>query len=66
MSLTVRRELLSRIRGRYQAASWSEKNRILDAFVEASGYRRKYAITILNQALEEKASLSEQRPKEIL
>lgn len=50
MSLKARRELLDRIKSKYQSASWSEKGRILDAFVEASGYRRKYAISLLNES----------------
>ena len=49
MSLSARRELLERIRNKYQTASGNEKTKILDAFVQSSGYRRKYAISLLNK-----------------
>ncbi|MFQ5738115.1 MAG: transposase [Acidobacteriota bacterium] len=48
MSLSSRRELLSRVAHRYNQASWSEKGRILDEFVAATGYGRKHAVTLLN------------------
>jgi hypothetical protein len=41
MSLTARKELLERIRSKYQGATWSAKNQILTAFSQATGYRRK-------------------------
>jgi hypothetical protein len=52
MSLKARKELLVRIKGKYQKADWQDKTKILDAFVEASGYRRKYAISLLNETEE--------------
>ena len=48
MSLTARRELLESIRQRYQEASWVNKRRILDGFVAATDYDRKYATRLLN------------------
>jgi len=48
MSLTSRRELLARTCVRYRRAGWREKGRILDEFVAASGYGRKYALNLLN------------------
>lgn len=50
MSLSARKELLERIRSKYQEASWNGKNQILTAFVQATGYRRKYAISLLNSS----------------
>ncbi len=66
MSLGARKELLERIRSKYQSATWSEKNQILTAFVQATGYRRKYAISLLNstpEARREKESFVRQRRK---
>lgn len=54
MSLTARKELLERIRSKYQSATWSEKSQILTAFSQATGYRRKYAISLLNQTKADK------------
>ena len=50
MSLTVRRELLAGVRKRYRDADWVEKGKILDGFVAASDYERKYAIRLLSGA----------------
>jgi hypothetical protein len=49
MSLDSRRELLDRVIPRYRVACSEEKERILDEFVSATGYHRKYAVTVLNQ-----------------
>ena len=43
MSLTARRELLASVRHSYQDAAWTEKGKILDGFVAATDYDRKYA-----------------------
>lgn len=48
MSLPARRELLAATAARYQQASKKEKQVILDEFVAATGYHRKYAIALLN------------------
>jgi len=48
MSLSARREMLASVYGRYQEADWPAKGRILDGFVAATGYDRKYAIQLLN------------------
>ncbi len=63
MSLRTRKELLERIRSKYQSAKRKEKNQILDAFVQASGYRRKYAITLLNST-EQERELKEKTKKQ--
>ncbi|MDO9508733.1 MAG: hypothetical protein Q7I97_05240 [Thermovirgaceae bacterium] len=48
MSIKARRELLASQRGHYRAADHKDKIKILDEFVSATGYNRKYAITLLN------------------
>jgi hypothetical protein len=47
MSLKARQELVAAIAVRYQQATKPEKQRILDEFVAATGYHRKYAINVL-------------------
>src|SRR5260370_10548572 len=47
-SLSSRRELVRSIHQRYAAAGRKEKGRILDEFVAATGYHRKYAMAILD------------------
>jgi hypothetical protein len=47
MSMGARRELISTLRERYGAADRKDKGQILDELVSASGYNRKYAITLL-------------------
>lgn len=48
MSLSTRRELLIGVRQTYQNADWLDKGKVLDGFVAATGYERKYAIRLLN------------------
>ena len=48
MNLKTRREILVNIRDQYQKSDWSNKSKLLDGFVAASGYNRKYAIKLLN------------------
>ncbi len=50
MSLSARRELLIGVRQTYQDADWMGKGRVLDGFIAATGYERKYAIQLLNSA----------------
>ena len=50
MSLKSRQELVASIRPRYRQATRKEKQQILDEFVAATGYHRKYATTLLNQS----------------
>ena len=47
MSFQAKRELLVQIAGRYRDASSTHKSQILDEFVAATGYARKYAIRLL-------------------
>ena len=48
MSLQSRRELIAAVAPRYRAAHSADKHQILDEFVAATGYHRKYAIRVLN------------------
>ena len=48
MNLETRREILINIRSQYQISDWLGKSKLLDRFVAASGYDRKYAIKLLN------------------
>ncbi|MBX9723220.1 MAG: ISNCY family transposase [Candidatus Obscuribacterales bacterium] len=50
MSLQARRELILRIRERYQQADKPGKTEILNGFIHATGYGRKHAITVLGGA----------------
>jgi hypothetical protein len=49
MSFQAKRELLAQTAPRYRAASPRQKRAILDEFVAATGYARKYAIQLLGQ-----------------
>jgi hypothetical protein len=51
MSLAARTELMRTVRERYNQATWKEKTRILDGFITATGYGRKYAIGLLNDKI---------------
>lgn len=48
MSQNSRRELLRVVRPRYTLGNRTTKQQILDEFVAATGYHRKYAIQVLN------------------
>ena len=48
MSLAARRELLAGVRRNYREADWVEKGKILDGFVAATDYERKYASRLLS------------------
>ena len=47
MSLQARKELLDQVQKRYQSATHKDKTKILDGFIAATGYQRKYAIGLL-------------------
>jgi len=48
MSQTSKRELVAAVRPRYTLGSRQEQGRMLDELVAATGYHRKYAISLLN------------------
>jgi hypothetical protein len=48
LTLMAKRELISKFKEEYKRASKTQKSKILDNFVAATGYNRKYAIGLLN------------------
>lgn len=57
LSYRSRRELLAQVVPRYQQASSAHKSRLLDGFVELTGYDRKYAIRLLNRPPADKVAI---------
>src|SRR5580704_11858523 len=49
LSLATRRELIEAIAGRYHGASRADKKKILDEFIEVTGFHRKHAIRSLRK-----------------
>lgn len=49
LSLATRRELIEAISERYHAAGRADKKRILDEFIEVTGFHRKHAIRALRR-----------------
>jgi len=54
MSLQSRQELLLSLRPQYLNASPGEKKQLLDGLVTATGYNRKYAVTLLSKGINKK------------
>jgi hypothetical protein len=52
LNVQARRALLQQIAPEYQKASASQKQQLLERFVAATGYVRKYAMWLLNHAEE--------------
>ena len=48
MSLQARKELISSVKVKYKKACWKAKSKILNGFIAATSYQRKYAICLLN------------------
>ena len=48
INLSVRKEMLRTMKNKYKELSWNEKQKVVDGLCLATGYDRKYAITILN------------------
>lgn len=63
MSLKARCELRATVGPRYRQAPAGEKERILDEFVENTGYHRKYAITMLNHLPRERKPRKRRRAR---
>lgn len=61
MSLSTRKELCTQLQKRYKQANWMDKGKILDEFIATSGYRRKYAITLLNRSETKTSTRSNKR-----
>ena len=49
LSLATRRELIQAIAERYHSAARPDKKRILDEFIQVTGYQRKHAIRALRK-----------------
>ena len=62
MSYRAKRELVLQIAPRYREASSALKEVILDEFVAATGYARKYAIRVLNHPGDLKLNITRPRP----
>jgi hypothetical protein len=62
LSFRSKRELLLQIAPRYKEASPALKIVILDEFVAATGYARKYALRLLNQPVAPKLKIERPRP----
>ena len=62
LSYRAKRELLLQIAPRYREASSALKEVILDEFVAATGYARKYAIRLLNHPVDVKLTIERPRP----
>ena len=56
ISLSAKQELTSIIREKYQQSTWKEKRKILDGFIAATGYQRKYAINLLHSTGKRKST----------
>jgi len=63
MSFQTRRELLVRVAPRYRESNRSDKSVILQEFVSATGYARKYAIRLLSEPGAPTIHISRSRPR---
>jgi hypothetical protein len=61
LSYAARRETIERMGPTYRAASLAQKGLLLDTVVAVTGYARKYAIQLLNQAPEGKRTIRRRR-----
>jgi hypothetical protein len=62
MTHTARAELTHVVRRRYRAAAGTEKRKILDEFIAATGYHEKSAIRTLNAEPKIKVRQTRSRP----
>lgn len=63
MSLSSKRELLATVAPHYQKASGLQKEEILNQFVSATGFHRKYAISLLNHLPTARPAKQRRRPR---
>lgn len=64
MNFEAKRQLVVQVAARYREARHAQKSVILDEFVAATGYARKYAIRLLmNPALPPPAAITRSRPR---
>jgi hypothetical protein len=64
MSHPAKRELLAQVASRYRAVGHTQKSVILDEFVAATGYSRKYAIRLLTGPLPPATPIQRPRPRQ--
>lgn len=63
MSIITRKELLVSLQKKYKSAkSRSEKSKIIDSLISSIGYKRKYAISLLNKELTGNSTLRRSTP----
>ncbi|HLZ25406.1 MAG TPA: hypothetical protein VKQ30_25060 [Ktedonobacterales bacterium] len=63
MSFQAKRELVARVGPRYREAKRKQKIQILDEFVAATGYDRKYAIRLLAAPVRPITPIQRPRPR---
>jgi len=63
MSFQAKRELLTQVAARYTEARGRQKSLILDEFVAATGYQRKYAIRLLRRPPTVSPAIKRQRDR---
>jgi hypothetical protein len=63
LSLATRRELIEAIAERYDTGTRIEKRKILDEFVEVTGFHRKHAIRALRKAVSTRDEAIEPAPR---
>jgi len=63
MSFQSKREWLAQVAPRYQAAGHAQKSVILNEFIAATGYARKYAIRLLTQPVSLPAPIQRERER---
>ena len=63
MSRQARQEMHARIQDKYQSGSWKDKNQLLNGFITATDYERKYAIKLLTGKTIKGATTSKKRGK---
>src|SRR5260370_9577337 len=63
LSLATKRELIEAIAIRYRAGTRIEKKKILDEFIEVTGFHRKHAIRVLRKACRAKRGVAQKVPR---
>ncbi|MBV9266340.1 MAG: hypothetical protein JO061_09255, partial [Acidobacteriaceae bacterium] len=63
LSLATKQELIKAIADRYRIAARVEKKRILDEFIEVTGFHRKHAIRALGRTGESRVEQAPERAR---
>lgn len=61
ISISARKEMLENLKSRYKELSWFDKRKVIDGLCSATGYERKYAISILNGNMKKKKTVKAAR-----